>query len=68
MKTKLTLLDGGDEDSSLVLAKKMQVITAAIDLLMASEYRKLYPKDQAASVDWLNWETEEALRKSRQYN
>jgi hypothetical protein len=63
-----SLFTDDDSESSYDLAQKMQVITAAMDLLLESEYRNLFPEKQFAIADWLNWETEQALAAARKFN
>lgn len=54
--------------SSADLTRKIQVITAAIDLLIASGYNNSKPSDYAVIARWLEAETQKALKECRKYN
>lgn len=56
------------ELSSADLTRKIQVITAAIDLLVASGYNNSKPNDYAIIARWLEAETQKALIECRKYN
>jgi hypothetical protein len=64
---KLLMVEDGELSSS-DLTKKIQVITAAIDLLMASGYNESKPNAYAVIAKWLDAETQKAIKECRKYN
>lgn len=62
------LLPEDGELSSADLTRKIQVITAAIDLLVASGYNDSKPSDYAVIARWLDAETQKAIKECRKYN
>lgn len=62
------LLPEDGELSSADLTRKIQVITASIDLLVASGYNNSKPSDYAVIARWLEAETQKALKECRKYN